>query len=95
MGRGVTIRGANVGGGTKMPAIDGYSQIETSLDDGRNISFVGRPFPLEEAPAHFARLRSWGFVVCRFLVRNVHCALEWLVWLSDYVVADHMGRSRA
>lgn len=25
-----------------------------------SVTFVGRPFPLEEAPEHFARLRRWG-----------------------------------
>jgi hypothetical protein len=24
------------------------------------VTFVDRPFPLEEAPEHFARLRRWG-----------------------------------
>jgi hypothetical protein len=24
------------------------------------VTFVGRPFPLEEAPEHFSRLRRWG-----------------------------------
>ena len=26
-----------------------------------DVTFVGRPFPLEEAPDHLARLRRWGF----------------------------------
>src|SRR5262249_35062435 len=34
----------------------------------RAVSFVGRPVPLEEAGAHFARLRSWGLTVLRLLV---------------------------
>ncbi|CAG8592840.1 3277_t:CDS:10 [Paraglomus brasilianum] len=36
--------------------------------DHRNVSFVGRPFPLEEAHEHFARLRSWGLTFVRLLV---------------------------
>ncbi|KCV71361.1 hypothetical protein H696_02313 [Fonticula alba] len=32
------------------------------------ISFVGRPFPLEEADEHLARLRRWGFLFLRFLI---------------------------
>ena len=36
--------------------------------DGRSASFVGRPFPLEEADEHLLRLRSWGFNCLRFNV---------------------------
>lgn len=25
-----------------------------------DVTFVGRPFPVEDAPDHFARLRRWG-----------------------------------
>jgi hypothetical protein len=32
------------------------------------VSFVDRPFPLEEADEHFTRLRSWGFTFLRFTV---------------------------
>ncbi|KAF8802038.1 glycoside hydrolase [Phlegmacium glaucopus] len=35
--------------------------------DHRSVTFVGRPFPLEEAHEHFSRLRRWGFDV-QFLV---------------------------
>lgn len=30
-----------------------------------SVTFVGRPFPLEEAPQHFARLRRWGLSFSR------------------------------
>jgi hypothetical protein len=36
--------------------------------DHRNVSFVGRPFPLEEADLHFTRLLEWGFTFIRFCV---------------------------
>ncbi|CCM01373.1 uncharacterized protein FIBRA_03423 [Fibroporia radiculosa] len=32
------------------------------------VTFVGRPFPLEEAPEHFSRLRRWGLTFIRFLL---------------------------
>jgi hypothetical protein len=32
------------------------------------VSFVGRPFPLSEAPHHFARLQAWGLTLVRLLV---------------------------
>jgi hypothetical protein len=36
--------------------------------DHRNVSFIGRPFPLEEVDEHFVRLKTWGFTFLRFLV---------------------------
>jgi hypothetical protein len=32
------------------------------------VSFVGRPFPLDEADEHFARLKRWGLTFLRFIV---------------------------
>lgn len=29
-------------------------------DRHEDVTFVNRPFPLDEAPEHFARLRRWG-----------------------------------
>ena len=34
----------------------------------KGISFIGRPFPLNEADEHFARLRAWGLTFMRLLV---------------------------
>ena len=34
----------------------------------RGVSFIGRPFPLDEADEHFARLQEWGFSFLRLLV---------------------------
>jgi hypothetical protein len=34
----------------------------------RGVSFIGRPFPLDESDEHFARLREWGFTFLRLLV---------------------------
>jgi hypothetical protein len=36
------------------------------LDQTGGVSFVGHPFPLEEADAHFERLARWGFTCLRF-----------------------------
>ncbi|CDO77352.1 Glycoside Hydrolase Family 5 protein [Trametes cinnabarina] len=33
-----------------------------------DVTFVGRPFPLHEAPDHLARLRRWGLTFIRFLI---------------------------
>jgi hypothetical protein len=55
------LRGVNLGGGSKVPVRGGD-------DDPREVSFVGRPFPLPDAEEHFRRLRDWGFLFNRFVV---------------------------
>jgi len=55
-GRYVYFHGVNVSGSTKLPA---------TTDP---ISYVGKPFPLDEADANFQRLKSAGFNVLRLLV---------------------------
>lgn len=47
---------------------DGLTDARKTHEDPESVSFVGRPFPLAEAPAHFARLREWGLTLVRFLV---------------------------
>ncbi|MTI94641.1 MAG: glycosyl hydrolase family 35 [Firmicutes bacterium] len=68
-GRVLMLRGVNLGGSTKVPSKPPLtSDVRQGFFEHRNISFVGRPFPLEEADEHFARLREWGFNFLRFLV---------------------------
>jgi len=38
------------------------------LNGGKSVSFVNRPFPLEEAPLHFRRLHTWGINLIRLTV---------------------------
>ncbi len=67
-GRSLLLRGVNLGGSSKVPTHpDGDTRFQASLQNPRDVSFVGRPFPLEEADEHFSRLRKWGFTFLRFL----------------------------
>lgn len=67
--RTVILRGVNLGGSTKVPTRpDGATFRPEGFFDHRSVSFVGRPFPLNEADEHFSRLKEWGFNFLRFLV---------------------------
>jgi len=73
-GRTVLFRGVNLGGTSKMPTDPcGYTWLHAPEDvdrffNHRDVSFVGRPFPLEEADEHYARLKAWGFTLLRFVI---------------------------
>ncbi|KAH8693971.1 putative glycosyl hydrolase [Talaromyces proteolyticus] len=66
--REVTLRGINVAGDAKYPRRpDLPSHIAEAFYDGDNVSFVGRPFSVDEASIHFGRLRKWGYNTIRYI----------------------------
>jgi len=68
-GRTLILRGANLGGSSKNPfGPPGWGLSPESLKNPENASFVGRPFPLEEAESHFERLSRAGLTFLRLVV---------------------------
>ncbi|NTJ65970.1 glycoside hydrolase family 5 protein [Agrobacterium rhizogenes] len=67
LGREALLRGVNLGGDCKLPYPYGGTNFPTDFSDHRTVSFIGRPFPLEEADEHLGRLQHWGFNVLRLL----------------------------
>ena len=63
----VTLRGVNLGGDSKVPYPFGGTHQHSDFTDHREVSFVGRPFPLAEADEHLGRIRHWGFNCLRLL----------------------------
>ena len=63
------LRGVNLGGSSKIPfGPDGWGLEPESLENPADISFAGRPFPLEEAESHFERLKKAGMSFLRFVI---------------------------
>ena len=60
LGRTLILRGVNLGGSSKRP-IDESGPPES-------VSFVGRPFPLNEAEEHFENLKKWGLTFIRLII---------------------------
>ncbi|KAK4510296.1 Proteasome subunit beta type-1 [Mucor velutinosus] len=67
--RTVLFKGVNLSGGTKLPVgMPSHQRHGYWVDYDRRVSFVGRPFPLDEADEHLQRLVSLGFNLLRCVV---------------------------
>ncbi|KAL8276134.1 hypothetical protein RQP46_011465 [Phenoliferia psychrophenolica] len=67
--RTILMRGVNLSGLSKLPTSpSGFTHLAEGFYDHEHVSFVGRPFPLEEAHEHFSRLKQWGLTFLRFVV---------------------------
>ena len=68
-GRILNLRGVNLGGSSKLPTnADASNDWYSDAASAKTASFVGRPFPLLDAPEHFGRLRACGFTFLRFVI---------------------------
>ncbi|KAH6615583.1 glycoside hydrolase family 5 protein [Chaetomium sp. MPI-SDFR-AT-0129] len=67
-GRQVILRGINVAGEAKYPSQPNQpSHVAGDFFDGDNVSFVGRPFPKDDAQLHFSRLKRCGYNTIRYV----------------------------
>ncbi|KAI4276813.1 MAG: hypothetical protein L6R38_005572 [Xanthoria sp. 2 TBL-2021] len=66
--REVTLRGINVAGDAKFPTSPNLpSHKFDHFYEGDDVSFVGRPFSVDEAHLHFSRLKRWGYTLIRYI----------------------------
>lgn len=67
--RAVLLRGINLDGGGKAPIQfpNTFKQATDAFYDADNVSFINRPFTLEEAPVHLKRIKKIGFNTIRYL----------------------------
>ncbi|KAK9464485.1 glycoside hydrolase superfamily [Lipomyces arxii] len=64
----LTLRGINLAADSKLPSSPSTpSHVLDNFFDGDNVSFVGRPFTLDDADVHLARIKSWGFNTIRYV----------------------------
>ena len=67
-GRHTLLRGVNLSGATKVPTVpDGATHLGVPIQGWADVSFVGRPAPLDELDAHLDLIASWGWNCLRLL----------------------------
>lgn len=63
-------------------------------DGHESVTFVGRPFPLEEAHEHFSRLRRWGLTFGTFhdlSIRTNQTVTITVRFLVTWEAVEHAG----
>ncbi|OQD91280.1 hypothetical protein PENSOL_c056G03679 [Penicillium solitum] len=67
LNREIILRGINVAGDAKYPKTPDLRSHNLQGFFEEDVSFVGRPFSLENADIHFQRLRKWGYNTIRYI----------------------------
>lgn len=73
-GRTIQLKGINLDGGSKFPrepCFPSHRPVKSKdslFFDGDNVSFVGRPFPVDQAADHFKRIKALGYNVVRYII---------------------------
>ena len=68
LGRPTLLRGVNLSGSTKVPTRPpGATHLGTPIEGWADVSFVGRPAPLDELDAHLDLISGWGMNCLRLL----------------------------
>ncbi|KAI5958681.1 uncharacterized protein KGF55_005679 [Candida pseudojiufengensis] len=74
-GRKIVLKGINVDSQSKLPVnpnttsyCGNCTESNNIFFDGDKVSFVGRPFPIDEAKSHFQRIKSWGYNTIRYVL---------------------------
>ncbi len=74
-GRIITLKGINLDGRSKLPSEPNIptfipisdKDLNNSYWDGDNVSFINRPYPLNECHEHFNRIKKWGYNTIRYI----------------------------
>ncbi|CCG84343.1 protein of unknown function [Taphrina deformans PYCC 5710] len=67
--RHLILHGLNVSGACKLPRVTDYADLDPANETfWEPTTFVGRPFPVEEAKQHFEKLAHFGTSLIRFVI---------------------------